>query len=96
MSDAAIGLLLLISFGKLVSLPKPDTAVVIANCGMWFLWTGTSIGDLAASGYASFMFRIGILAGGAMFQLSIYTIDRKRVQEIQEQLSACRSILCVA
>lgn len=95
-SDAAIGLLLLISFGKLVSLPKPDTAVVIANCGMWFLWTGTSIGDLAASGYASFMFRIGILAGGAMFQLSIYTIDRKRVQEIQEQLSACRSILCVA
>lgn len=84
-SDAAIGLLLVISFGKLVSLPKPDTASMIANCGMWFLWTGTSIGDLAASGYASFMLRIGILAGGAMFQLSIYTIDRKRVQEIQEK-----------
>ena len=82
-SDAVTGILLLGS--SLRTFFKTDTDVIMLHTGLWFLWTGSFLGDLAVSGYAPFTYRAFMFAGGTLFQLSIYSVDRRRVRRIQEK-----------
>ena len=74
-SDAVTGILLLGS--SLRTFFKTDTDVMMLHTGLWFLWTGSFLGDLAVSGYAPFTYRAFMFAGGTLFQLSIYSVDRR-------------------